>query len=162
MQIDKLALHQKIEEQLALLLRNTAEAAIQAHETATHEENKAENKYDTLGLEAAYLAEGQSKRVEEFKGFLQAFKKLKVKHFNEEDEIGIGSLIYLNTGNNDAKHVFLSPVGGGIEFYFQDLKIMLITESSPLGKALKNNVVGDEVILGQNQHAIRYEIKNVC
>jgi len=35
-----------------------------AHETATHEENIAENKYVTLGLEAAYLATGQARRAE--------------------------------------------------------------------------------------------------
>ena len=37
-------------------------ATQQAHDTATHEENIAENKYDTLGLEAAYLAHGQAQR----------------------------------------------------------------------------------------------------
>jgi hypothetical protein len=42
-----------------------AEQAVRAaHETATHEENIAENKYDTLGLEAAYLATGQARRAE--------------------------------------------------------------------------------------------------
>jgi hypothetical protein len=32
------------------------------YETATHEENIAENKYDTLGLEASYLAAGETGR----------------------------------------------------------------------------------------------------
>ena len=36
-----------------------------SHEAATHAESKAENKYDTRGLEAAYLADGQRKRVHE-------------------------------------------------------------------------------------------------
>jgi hypothetical protein len=35
--------------------------AKRAHSTATDQANIAENKYDTLGLEAAYLAEGQAK-----------------------------------------------------------------------------------------------------
>jgi len=42
-----------------------AERAVQAaHETATHEENIAENKHDTLGFEASYLATGQARRAE--------------------------------------------------------------------------------------------------
>ena len=40
-------------------------AANAAHEEATHEESTAENKYDTRGLEASYLAEAQSRRVAE-------------------------------------------------------------------------------------------------
>ncbi len=40
-------------------------AAQTAYETATAEENIAENKYDTLGLEASYLATGQARRTAE-------------------------------------------------------------------------------------------------
>lgn len=39
-----------------------AQSALQsAHEAATHEDSVAENKYDTFGLEAAYLAHGQAR-----------------------------------------------------------------------------------------------------
>jgi transcription elongation GreA/GreB family factor len=161
MKIVKADLHKKIEEQLTIILLNTSQAAMQAHATATHEENKAENKYDTLGLEAAYLAEGQSKRVAEFEHNLQAFRKLKVKDFSEEMEIGIGALVCLNTGKNDDKYVFLSPVAGGVEFHFQDINIMLISESSPLGKALKNSFLGDDIIIRQVHHALNYEISGL-
>ena len=40
----------------------------------THEENIAENKYDTLGLEAAYLAQGQAQRVNECYLSIQQFE----------------------------------------------------------------------------------------
>ena len=36
-------------------------------EAATNEESKAENKYDTRGLEASYMAQAQSLRVSELK-----------------------------------------------------------------------------------------------
>ena len=36
-------------------------AARASHEEATHESSKAESKYDTRGLEAAYLAGGQAR-----------------------------------------------------------------------------------------------------
>ena len=158
MNIVKADLHKKIEEQLTSILLNTTEAAMQAHATATHTENKAENKYDTLGLEAAYLAEGQSKRVVEFKSNLQAFRNLKVKEFSEDMEIGIGALICLNTANKDSKYVFLSPVAGGVELHFQDINIMLISEVSPLGKALKNSFLGDDVIIKQAHLKLNYKI----
>ena len=62
--MDKLFLQQQVLKRLAEDLLQAEQAARAAHETATHEENIAENKYDTLGLEAAYLATGQVRRAE--------------------------------------------------------------------------------------------------
>lgn len=53
--MDKSLLRQQVLERLAEDLLRVEQAAQAAHEAATHEENIAENKYDTLGLEAAYL-----------------------------------------------------------------------------------------------------------
>jgi transcription elongation GreA/GreB family factor len=157
-EIDKVVLHDVIEKQLIILLSGAKQAAKQAYETATHEENKAENKYDTLGLEAAYLAEGQSKRVAELEKNLHDFKKLKIKDYDEDTEIHLGALVCLKTSDHH-KYVFLSPVSGGVEFNFLDFKVMLITESSPLGKALKSSFVGDDI--KQAQLNVHYKIQNV-
>ena len=51
--MDKFLLRQQVLERLAEDLLKVEEAVRVAHEAATHEENIAENKYDTLGLEAA-------------------------------------------------------------------------------------------------------------
>ena len=61
-----------LEEQL-----NTAKIAAQtAHDTATHEESIAETQYDTLGLEAAYLAQGHADRVNECYKEIQLFEAI--------------------------------------------------------------------------------------
>ena len=62
--MDKFLLQQQVLERLAEDLLQTEQALRMAYEAATHEENIAENKYDTLGLEAAYLATGQARRAE--------------------------------------------------------------------------------------------------
>lgn len=62
--MDKFLLQQHVLARLAEDLLQAEQATRTAHETATHEENVAENKYDTLGLEAAYLAAGQARRAE--------------------------------------------------------------------------------------------------
>ena len=62
--MDKFLLQQQVLDRLAEDLLQAEQAVRAAHETATHEENIAENKYDTLGLEAAYLATGQVRRAE--------------------------------------------------------------------------------------------------
>ena len=54
--MNKFSLQQQVLKRLAEDLLQAEDAVRVAHETATHAENIAENKYDTLGLEAAYLA----------------------------------------------------------------------------------------------------------
>lgn len=158
MKVDKYTLHKIIESQLAVLLTTATQAAMQAYETATHEENKAENKYDTLGLEASYLAEGQAKRVTQLENDLSSFKKLQTKNFTEEMEIGLGALVSLQAQAATNKYIFISPVAGGVSFKYQNIEMMLITETSPLGKALKNTYLGDEVTIKQSHSIIQYEI----
>jgi hypothetical protein len=62
--MDKFLLQQQVLERLAEDLQQAEQAARAAHEAATDEENIAENKYDTLGLEVAYLATGQARRAD--------------------------------------------------------------------------------------------------
>ena len=158
MEINKHSLHKTIETQLSILLTNATNAAIQAYETATHEENKAENKYDTLGLEASYLAQGQAKRVAQLEADIFSFRKLQIKNYNEDMEIGLGALVCLHAQKATDQYIFISPVSGGVSFQYHDLEIMLITETSPLGKALKSTYLGDDVKMMQNQNMTHYEI----
>ena len=69
----------------ATLARNldiAQRAAQTAYETATHEENVAENKYDTLGLEASYLATGQARRTEEIRQALVKYQGLTLRDYD--------------------------------------------------------------------------------
>src|SRR3989344_7944608 len=77
--MDKFLLQKQELERLAEDLVQAEQAMRAAHETATHEEKIAENKYDTLGLEAAYLAAGQAKRVEEIKQSLALCQNLQLQ-----------------------------------------------------------------------------------
>ncbi|MGS0681986.1 GreA/GreB family elongation factor [Shewanella sp. 125m-7] len=70
-------------------------AASRAHETATGSESIAENKYDTFGLEASYLAHGQSMRAAQCRADIEAFRQL----FATADLVGNAADIALL--NND-------------------------------------------------------------
>ena len=96
--MDKLLLQQQVLERLAEDLLQAEQAARAAHKTATHEENVAENKYDTLGLEAAYLATGQARRADTIR---QAFDSVRrggrlcvVGYCMEEVPIPVAKLMY--------------------------------------------------------------------
>lgn len=143
--MDKAKLHQTIITALDAVLDTSKNAAIQAHETATNGETVAENKYDTFGLEASYLAAGQSKRVAECEDNIKIFKLLEVQDFKPESLIRPGALIELEDAQGHIKTLFLSPVSGGLTVSFDQLEVTLVTLAAPLGKALMNQASGDEI-----------------
>ena len=143
--MDKARLHQIIITALEAVLGTSKKAAIQAHEAATNGETVAENKYDTFGLEASYLAAGQSKRVSECEENLKIFKLLEVQNFKPESLIRPGALVELEDAQSNIKTLFLSPVSGGLKVSFNQLEVTLVTPSAPLGCALMNQILGDDI-----------------
>jgi hypothetical protein len=71
--VNKAALLKKIMAELTAQLERYAGAASTARAEAIDEENQAEDKYDTRGLEASYLAAGQSRQMAETAEALQKF-----------------------------------------------------------------------------------------
>lgn len=131
--------------ELEIVHQSAVDAAQRAYETATDDENAAENKYDTLGLEASYLAHGQSKRVAECEADVMVFKKLEPLEFLSDTPVAIGALVYIEDEMGGEQIIFLSPVAGGLKIKFNNKEITLITPSSPLGKALFTCFVDDEI-----------------
>ena len=55
-----------------------------AHDDATHEESRAENKYDTRGLESSYLAGAQMERVRILSFISQTNRKFAIKRLSHQ------------------------------------------------------------------------------
>lgn len=146
---NKHVLHQLVMDALKSV-RETAEQSVrQAHEAATHEETVAENKYDTFGLEASYLAAGQSRRLLQAEADIQTFRKLPVKHFTEEDAISFGAYVVLSDAQNKQMHLFVSPVAGGLNVELDQRRIGLVSAASPLGKKLLGAFLGDDISINE-------------
>lgn len=126
-------------------LRIATDAANDARELATHEQSKPETQYDTVGLEASYLAHGQSQRVDEFKCSIQDWQALMNKEFSDESEISAGALIELEDEDEKLHYYLLGNTSGGVKLYQQGQLITVITTSSPLGKLLVGKRTGDEI-----------------
>jgi transcription elongation GreA/GreB family factor len=130
-------------------------AAAYARDEATHEQNKPENKYDTRGLEASYLARGQSRQAAELEAAIVEFEKLGVKHFSNGDGIGVGALVELEQGG-EKMFYFLGPRAGGTEIVHDKNEILVITPQSPLGEQLAGQKAG-----GEPQIKIGKEIRRI-
>ncbi|OZG71001.1 hypothetical protein BTA51_23130 [Hahella sp. CCB-MM4] len=135
---------QQIISQLEDSLNIAVASAKAAHETATHEESVAENKYDTFGLEAAYLAEGLSRQVDELTQALQMYRNGKFVDF-EDDMVRLGALVTLESEDGECRNYFLGPAGGGIEVRIGEESCKVVTPTSPLGQAMMGKSVDDEV-----------------
>src|SRR5580765_4086336 len=93
----KSKLLERIIETLQDSLAVLEKAARASHAEATHESSKAENKYDTRGLEAAYLAGGQARQAKEILESIKVYGALSVKEFGAADPIDLSALIELET-----------------------------------------------------------------
>src|SRR5436853_3265999 len=89
-------------------------AARASHAEATHESSKAENKYDTRGLEAAYLAGGQARQAREILESIEVYGSLQVKEFGAADPIDLSALVELDSAGEVGTY-FIGPRSGGLE-----------------------------------------------
>ena len=128
----------KLADELQLYFR----AAQYARAEATHEQNKAENKYDTRGLEASYLARGQSKQAAELEAAIVEFEKLDARAFAPGEPIAKGALVELEHGGEKTIY-FLGPRAGGTEIVQDKKEILVITPQSLLGEQLLGKKAGD-------------------
>lgn len=117
-------------------------AAEYARAEATHEQNKPENKYDTRGLEASYLARGQSKQAAELQAAIQEFQALDIKKFVPDEGVAVGALVQLAQGK-ERDWYFIGPRAGGTEVEHDRQEILVITPQSPLGEQLLGKKAGE-------------------
>ncbi|WP_296234230.1 GreA/GreB family elongation factor [Pseudomonas sp. UBA4617] len=133
-----------LEHDLAVLTR----AAQTAYEAATAEENIAENKYDTLGLEASYLATGQARRSAEIRSALQTYQQLLLRDYDPARGVQLSNLVTLEDEAGGQRRLFLGPEAAGLKIGEADGLVTVITPRSPLGQQLVGKRVEDELGLG--------------
>jgi transcription elongation GreA/GreB family factor len=146
-----------LKESLAVLDK----AARASHAEATHESSKAENKYDTRGLEAAYLAGGQARAARELADAIELYEKLQLRDFSPNDPIDLTALVELDM-NGDRSFYFIGPKSGGLEIKHQRKEIMVITPQSPLGSNLIGKKSGDRWTTPLNGQTVKYHIVSIA
>ena len=156
MTFNKKSILDQITEQTKEQLEHSTREALNLKEAATNEESKAENKYDTRGLEASYMAQAQSLRVSELKK--DHFNLLKMALPDTPTKAVLGSIIELLTVDSEEKtFYFLLPVGGYSHTTDDSILVKSVSITSPLGTKLIGKEVGDEFIFRKKV----FEINNL-
>ena len=141
--MNKSKLIEQLKLQINQLLQEAEFAAQQAHLAAIDDQSVAETQYDTLAIEAAYLAEGQSKRIELYKHELQQLEALP-KLDIEYKQVSSGCIVMLERDDGLKQCFWLLPVAGGQVLDFEDKTITVITLEAPFAKAMIGLNLDDE------------------
>jgi Transcription elongation factor, GreA/GreB, C-term len=139
------------------LLENAARAS---HAEATHESSKAESKYDTRGLEAAYLAGGQARQARDILDSIKLYQSLTVRNFTPDDPIDLTALVELDAGGQRSLF-FIGPRNGGLEIEHQRQEITVLTPQSPLGQNLMGKKAGQRWTAKLGSSMVKYHITGV-
>ncbi|MFJ4354078.1 transcription elongation factor GreAB [Pseudomonas sp. NPDC089428] len=146
--MDKALLLSRIVTALETDMEVLRRAAQTAYEAATAEENIAENKYDTLGLEASYLATGQARRTAEIRQALLTYQQLLLREYDPARGVQVSNLVTLEDEDGGQRLLFLGPEAAGLKIGEGEELVTVITPRSPLGKLLVGKKIDDEVSLG--------------
>ena len=135
-------------------------AARASHAEATHESSKAESKYDTRGLEAAYLAGGQARQAKEILDSIKLYEAMTTKDFAPNEPIDLTALVELDADGTRSIY-FIGPRNGGLEIEHQQKEITVITPQSPLGQNLMGKKAGQRWTAKLGGSTVKYHIVSV-
>jgi transcription elongation GreA/GreB family factor len=156
----KADLLKKIIEALKEKLGVLDNAARASHAEATHESSKAENKYDTRGLEAAYLAGGQARQSREILDSIADYESLALRDFKRNDVIDLTALVEVEM-DSASFWFFIGPRNGGLEVETEVGEVTVITPQSPLGKNLIGKKAGDNWTAKMGGAISKYRVVSV-
>jgi len=148
---DKQAILEGIIQQLEADIVISEQAVAMARDTATHQDCLGSSKYETMGLEASYLAQGQGIRLLELERSLAYFKQLSPQPL---ETIQLGALVVLSDEQEQQQSFFLAADAGGLKVSYQQQTVTIITPQAPLGKVMMNKTLGDDFslkIAGENR-----------
>src|SRR5690349_14034367 len=120
--MNKKELLQRIVDQLTRDLNIFYTAAKTAHEAATHAENQPDNKYDTLALEASYVAQGQANRAQALRHSIHVYRQLPL--VADGDTVCLTSLVSIEAEDGTRKVVFIGPLEGGMKIEYEGTEVM--------------------------------------
>ena len=135
-------------------------AARASHAEATHESSKAESKYDTRGIEAAYLAGGQARQAKEILDSIEIYSALATMDFAPDAPIDLTALVELDADGTRSIY-FIGPRNGGLEIEHQRKEITVITPQSPLGQNLMGKKSGQRWTAKLGGAIAKYHIVSV-
>jgi len=113
-----------------------------SREAATGTDTRAENKYDTRGLEASYLAAGQAEQADEILRAISLLEMFEVREFDFDEMIETGALVEVEM-DDEIFYYLLAPAGGGMVITSDTGEhVTVLGPGSPLSRNLIGKTAG--------------------
>lgn len=158
--MNKTTLVREIIDRLNFDLEIIFSAAKIAHAASTDSENLPDNKYDTLALEASYVAQGQANRAADLRSSIEIYRQLNLDGV-QVDPIRLTSLVTIAGDEGECRNLFIGPAEGGLRVELMGEEIVVITPGSPMGRELVGKSVGDTIEIEVGASLLEYEIVKV-
>jgi len=140
--MNKTLLFESVKAELNRQYERAVEALTGAREAATGTDTRAENKYDTRGLEASYLAAGQADQADEILRAMASLEAFVVKDFDFDDPIDTGAVVEVEK-DDEISFYLIAPAGGGLIVSSDTGEtITVLGPGSPLSRILIGKTAG--------------------
>ena len=158
--ISKPAIIKQVIKQLGEELELLAGAARAMHADASDEQSKAEDQYDTRGLETAYLASSQARQATATEEALAAYHAIKPAKFTAATPVAFTALVELESRGERTLY-FLGPKAGGLAVHVAGQEVVVITPESPMGQQILGKKAGDRFKLQTRGPGHEFKIVSV-
>jgi len=136
------SLIQKLEEELNIHISQYEKAKFNSIDAPT----RMESRYDSSGIEAAWLADGLSNKIEEKRTEILRLSNITLN--TTPNKVTTGCIVEISKpGIDKNEYIFILPVAGGYLVKDNNYEVNTIKFNSPLGKCLINKTKGEIVSL---------------
>ena len=105
-----------------------------------------QSRYDTMGIEAGWVADGLVKTLGEKQESLRLLTQFQFP--TETKRVGLGSLVGIGSRNGlPQDFYFVLPGAGGASITWENNEISIVTPQAPIARKISGKIFGDEIIL---------------
>jgi transcription elongation GreA/GreB family factor len=119
------------------------------------DETRSEGQYDTRAIEASYLARGQATRIAELRRLIAWVDRFDPRRPLDPPVVQVGALLAVQGHRREL--LFVAPTGGGRLQVGPDT-VRIISPRGPMGQAMAELEVGDEVEVDSTRGVQSYEL----
>ncbi len=129
-------------EKLKTDLENQQKSFESARQASIEAPGRMESRYDTMGIESAWVADGLSKSLDEKKSFIA---RLEAFRFNDPtDCVSVGSIVVLSSASSPTlEYFFILPVASGYKLREDKETIVTITKQSFVNESMDSLTNGE-------------------
>jgi transcription elongation GreA/GreB family factor len=143
-------------ENLIGILRNELDSLTAQYESAKLNSidapHRMESRYDTSGIEAAWLSDGLANRIQEKKKLIAQTSSFALDNIKVTDKVVPGCIVELTEKSSGVKNnYFLLPFNsGGYVLNYGGREIIIVGIGSPIGKKMLLKKINDVITVGED------------